>query len=520
MELGQIIKKVVKISGITILSRILGYVRDIIVAAHIGTGFLNDVFIATFKIANLFRAVFAEGAFNAAFVPLFVDSMAKNGKQSAMQFASEAQSLLTVILCILTIVMIVFMPIVITITTPGFAKTQYAFDLAVYLGRISFPYIIFISLAALYGGILNSFGVFSPFAATSIILNIVMIISALMDKYTPTAAHALTYGTLIAGVLEFLWMLFFLRKYKLLLLLCRPRITPIIRRMIKVMVPSIMSFGIMQVNILVSMMVVSLVQDGMSYVYYADRVVQLPIALISTAMGTVILPVLSRAFELKQRSDIEKIVYDSLSLVLFFAIPAMFATLYLAKDIVQVLFMRGSFSALSVKNTASALVALSVGIPAFCVNRLFTTIFYSHQNTSVPMKISILTMLVNVFVSVALLGSMRHVGVSIASSLAGWSNVLCSAVLLKKYYAFDMMWNTLKKEVLKFIFSSVCMIGIIHVTCMILYTICSSLFLLLCNVLLGLLSYFFMCYVVKSETYSMLRRGKDFGVVNEKVKVA
>lgn len=512
MRLNKIVSSIVRVSGITIISRILGYVRDVIVAAYLGTGLFNDVFIATFKVTNLFRSIFAEGAFSAAFIPVFLSTKAKEGENAAIRFASDAQSVLIVVLLIFTTVMIAYMPVIVAATTPGFTDTPYAFNLAVYLGRILSPYIIFISLAALYGGVMNSVGIFSPFAATSIVLNIVMIVAALCEQHASTPAHALTYGALTAGILEFLWMLFFAARYKLVLTLHYPKFTSKIRQCTKQMVPSFINFGIVQINVLASMMVASFVPDGMSYIYYADRISQLPIALIGTACATVVLPALSHAFELEQRKEIEKVVCHSMELVLFFAIPSMFGILYLAHDIIRVLFMRGAFSELSVQNTASSLIALSIGIPAFSLNRVLTAIFYSHRDTRTPMKISMITMVVNIVISFSLLGSMLHVGVSIASSIAGWLNVLCFAVMLKRSSRLYVTC-TIQRGIWKIIIASIFMVFCMHVMYVTFTTLGLHIkvFELLCLIFAGLLSYLFASHFLGNNMHQWLYDGETKG---------
>ena len=528
MSLSQVIKKAMRVSAITIISRFLGYIRDIIVAAQIGTGLLNDVFIAAFKIVNLFRAIFAEGAFSAAFIPIFLEVSTKKDKKSAMQFAAEVQSVLIIVLLIFTIIMIVIMPFVMLITTPGFAKIPHAFDLVVHLGRIIFPYIIFISLAAFYGTIMNSAGIFSPFAATSIVLNIVMIIAALSNKYAQTPAHALTYGSLIAGVFEFLWMIYFAKKYNLLLPIYKPKVTILVKKTITKMIPSIVNFGVIQINILVSMMIASLVTDGMSYIYYADRIAQLPIALIGTAIGTVVLPSLAKAFELEQKKRIEAITYHTFGMVLFFSIPSTFVILYLSEDIIRSLFMRGYFTELSVINTAAALTALSIGVPAFSMNRLLITIFYSHKDTHTPMKISIITMCVNIVISLLLLHDMKHVGICIAAAAAGWLNVICFIVILKrKRYLY--VTSKILKEIVKILISSCIMICVMHHTYKITETFrIESTFLphdinrtlismipLCCSMILGLLVYILTNYLFNSETYNLLLHHKKLDHIDD-----
>jgi putative peptidoglycan lipid II flippase len=507
VELNKVVRKTTKVSGITVISRIAGYVRDVVIAQYLGTSWLNDVFIAAFKLPNLFRALFAEGAFSAAFIPIFLETQVKYGRESAMKFAANVQAVLILFLMLFVTLFVVFMPLVIMLTTPGFANIPEAFNLVVKLGRIGFPYILFISLVALYGGVMNSAEIFSPFAFVSVIVNITMIIAAFCGYYVETVVHALIYGMVAGGILEFVWMLYFAKRNKLLLPLAKPQITSKIKKLMLRMLPSLVSFGVMQISVLISMIIASFIPGGMSYLYYADRIIQLPVALIGTAIGVVVLPSLSKAFSLKKFNESRKMVNYSFSFIIFFTIPAVVGIFYMAEDIVRLLFMRGQFTENSVVNTSSALLAFSFGIPAFSMNKLLTSMFYAQSDTKTPMKISIFTICINIMMASMFASIWRHVGIAMASSVAGWINLCCLSLILwnRNKRIFSPM--VLMKEISKIVVASIMLLVFLHYT----FIMCESLGILvnaitiLLIIFASVIFYFCVTYILRSEIcYSLL----------------
>ncbi len=458
MNFNKVIKSIASVSFITLISRILGYIRDAIIAAQIGTSIYNDIFIASFKLANLFRTLFGEGAFNSAFVPTFSGLLITKGKSYALRFASKMQAILILSLILFSVIMIIIMPLVINVTTPGFIGNSKAFSLTVELSRITFPYLFFISLAAFYGGIMNSSGLFAPFSATSIILNLVMIIAILLTKYTLTPAHALSYGVLIAGILELAWMLYFAKRYNLLVSWHKPKITKEVSKTLKNMVPSIIGSGVTQINIWIDMLIVSFIPGGMSYLYFSDRVMQLPLALIGTAIGIVMLPTLTQAIKSDNNENIAGLMQNSFNLIIFFSLPAAVGLVYLANDIVILLFMHGNFTINSVINTSNALIAFSIGLPAFIINKLLISISFAHGDSKTPVKVAWYTIISNAIISILLLEKLSHVGVALASSISAWINIFFLSLLLYKKKQLQIKKIPLLIEVLKYFISAVLML--------------------------------------------------------------
>ncbi|MFQ3307712.1 MAG: putative peptidoglycan lipid II flippase, partial [Candidatus Midichloriaceae bacterium] len=330
------------------LSRIFGFLRDMVIASKLGTGIYNDAFVAAFKLANMFRNIFSEGALSAAFIPEFSKVLKEKGKKDALIFASQIHSLLIISLFIFCVLIIIFMPEVIWYTTPGFRDDMHIYNLTVLFGRITFPYLLFISIASFYGGVLNAFNKFFAFSFAPIILNISCIIGLSLFDNLDTSSHTLSIATLVGGVLELLWMLFFLIKYNCGVSIIKIKMTPEVIRTLKKMVPIIISSGVMHINSWVSMVILSFFTGGLSYMYYADRIVHLPLALIGTAAGTVLLPKLAQRND-KNTSNIEN---HSIKFVLFLAIPATFALMLMSYDIIEILFQRDEFSSNSTRETA------------------------------------------------------------------------------------------------------------------------------------------------------------------------
>ena len=418
------------VSFYTLVSRMLGYIRDMVIAAELGTGILNDAFIAAFKLANLFRAIFAEGGLSSAFVPIFTKILVHDGEDKAKRFLECVNFYLAIILVFFTIIIIWIMPIIIEVTTPGFKEHKEIFELTVALARITFPYLLFISLAALYGSALNSIDKFFAFAFTPIILNIVMIMGVL---YMPAQnkGYSLSYSVLVAGILELLWMLYFLKNNNFLPQIMIPEFSKEVKLLIKRMIPGVISSGVMQINIWINMIFVSFIEGGMSYLYFAERVMQFPLAIIATTIATVLLPTLSKQL----RSNL-KLAFETqnatIRMVLFFAIPSTFGLVYFSEHIIKLLFEYGAFTHQSTLNTSYALMAFSSGLVAFSLVKIFTMNFHAHGDTKTPVKVAIVSIVFNCLLSIPFMQKFGYVGIALASSFAGWLNCILLFYLLVK----------------------------------------------------------------------------------------
>ncbi len=435
----SLLKNTFTISITTIISRILGYFRDVVIASHLGTGPLNDAFIAAFKFTNLFRNVFGEGAMTAAFVPMFNHKISKEGLSSSLNMAAVIHSILTISLIIFCGLMVLNMRYVLAITTPGFTSDSYYFELAIDIARITFPYLFFISLVAFYGGILNSLNKFIPFAATSIIFNISIIIFCSFFDFGATAAHNIAYGVLVAGALELIWMLFFLKINKISIKFHKPKLTHDVKTVLTRAGSSLFSSGIAQINTMVDMIIVSFIPGGLSYIYYADRLVQLPLAVVATATSTALLPSLSRYVAAIDDSKCLEAKEMALKVSGFFLIPSTLILCYFAEEITGFLLERGNFDSDSTLKTAAALRIISISLPAFAIIKLFNSSFYARGDTKTTVKVAGIALVLNIIIAISLVHKFNYLAASLASTISSWFTAIALIFISNKqrYYKFN-----------------------------------------------------------------------------------
>lgn len=416
MRLG---KAVVTVGGLTSISRFFGLLREMLMSHFLGASIVADAFIVAFKFPNFFRRFFAEGAFNAAFVPEFAGVLASEGKRKANEVANQVFSWLTLVLCIFVVLVVIFTPTIIHLIAPGFCSTPDRLQYAIEFTRITFPYILFISLAALLSGILNSLDRFAAAAATPVLLNIFMIGALLLTVKEP--GFALCVGVIVAGIIQFLWLYFVAMKQGFKLRLQRPVLNPSISKILKLMVPGAIGAGVMQINIFIDMMLASTLETGsLSYLYYADRLNQLPLSIFGIAIGTVLLPSLSKALRTNRQEEAMNLQEKALSLGLRLSIPSAIGLIVLSYPIIDLIYGHGSFSILHVQATAPALAAFAIGLPAYTVSKVFTTGFFAKQNTKTPLKIGMITVVINLILNLLLIGSFVHVGMALATGFAAW----------------------------------------------------------------------------------------------------
>ena len=437
----SLLRSVATVGSYTLLSRVMGFVRDILTAALLGAGPVADAFFVAQRLPNLFRSLFAEGAFSAAFVPLFAGTMAQQGKEAARLFAEDALAVLLAALLIFVLLGEIFMPSVMRLIAPGFAEDPDKFALAVALTRITFPYLLFIALVALQGGVLNSVDRFAAAAATPILLNLFLIAALLMmRRFGWHDGRALAWAITGAGLAQFLWLMFSCARAELGLRLPWPRLTPEVRRTLAIMGPGAIGAGVTQVNLLVSTALASFLPGGsVSYLYYADRLNQLPLGVVGIAVGTAILPPLSRHLRLGEDSAAVETQNRGLELALLLTVPAAVALAVLAQPILAVLFQRGAFSPTDTAATASALAAYAAGLPAFVLIKVLAPAFFARHDTATPVRVAITAMAVNLALTLILMQFFAHVGIALATSCAGWLNALTLLVLLvrREHFALD-----------------------------------------------------------------------------------
>jgi putative peptidoglycan lipid II flippase len=432
------------VGAATALSRVLGFVRDVLIAAAIGTGPVADAFIVAFRIPNLFRRLFAEGAFNAAFVPLYARTLEGEGEDAARQLAQEALSGLLSLLLILTALVEIAMPLLMFGLAPGFSGDPEKFDLTIVLTRIAFPYLIFVSVLALYSGMLNARGRFAAAAFAPAMLNVVFII-ALAGIFVSgfanqlVAGHILAWATLVGGVVQLAIVVWAASRGGTTLRLERPRWTPRLKRLTALAVPGLLSGGVTQINMVVGTIIASQVPGAVSFIYFADRIYQLPLGIVGIAIGIALLPELARQLRAGQHDIALNSQNRALEFAMALTLPATVALLVMPAPIIMVLFERGSFSAADTAATAAALLAFAAGLPAFIIIKVFSPGFFAREDTRTPMYFAAISVGVNIAVSLTLFPVLSYVGIAIATSVAGWLNGGLLAVTLwrRGHYRMD-----------------------------------------------------------------------------------
>ena len=456
----SLLKSSFKIGSLTLLSRLVGYIRDVMIASRLGAGMLSDAFFVSFRLPNIFRSLFAEGAFNAAFVPMFAKI---KDKEAAREFAERVFAVLLVALLAFTLLAQIFMPGLVWLLASGFEGEK--FQLSVMLTRITFPYLILISLVSLLGGVLNSVDKFGAVAFTPVLMNFSMIIAVLLlDGYFPNAAYAFSIGVMVSGVVQFGYLYSECRKAGYKLNLKRPHFTPEIKKLLKNMFPVMLGAGVLQINVLVNTQIASYVSDGaVSYLYYADRISQLPLAIIGTAIGTAMLPMLSRLFRENEVQKANETQNSAFEIAWFFSVPAAFGVLAIAGPIVSVLFERDNFSHADSIAVTRALWAYSLGIPAFVLMKIFTPGFYSTDDTKTPVKIAVACIVANLAISLTLIHIFHfdHMGLAIATSASSWLNVLLLIIALYKRKLFSFTEKT-SKNAIKILAASIIMAIVVY----------------------------------------------------------
>ncbi len=432
----NLIKSTSTFSFFTIISRLLGYVRDILIAVFLGAGPLADAFFVAFRIPNTFRRLFSEGTFNAAFVPSY--SSLLNKKKLSENFANNIFNLLILGLFLLVIIIEILMPIFVFLIAPGFEGDSQKIELAITLTRITFPFLLFISLASFFSAILNAHNKFAIASAAPIILNILLIGVLIFGKIlNDQLVYYLSYAVTISGILQFIFLYFFIKKYFSPRLKLNIKIDQKIKTFFKKLLPSIFSSGVTQINILVGTIIASFQASAVSYLYYADRVYQINLAIAGIAIGTVVLPQLSKYVQKNKIDKINLIQNKALELSLFLSIPAAIALLIGSEEIISSLFGYGSFDEGSVKNSAKALFYFGVGLPAFSLIKVFSTFFFARHNTQIPFYISLTSVLLNIFISIIFFKEIGFIIIPIATTISSWFNAILLFILLKKKNLFN-----------------------------------------------------------------------------------
>jgi putative peptidoglycan lipid II flippase len=432
------------VGAMTVLSRVLGFIRDVLIAATLGAGPIADAFFVAFRIPNLFRRLFAEGAFDAAFIPLFAKRLhGEDGAAAARAFAEQALAGLTLILVVFTLLGEIVMPWLMLLLAPGFAADPPKLALAILLARIALPFLLCMSLVALYSGMLNALGRFAIAALAPSLLNVVLIVVLLAciafdHGDQRAAAIALAWGIAASGLLQVLVVGVAAAKAKMRLSIRPPRFNADMRRLLALAAPALLAGGLTQLTVVLNTMIASLQDRVVSWLYYADRLFQLPLGVIGVAIGVVLLPELSHRLRANDHAGAIGAENRSLEIALVLTLPAAVALFVAAGPIVRVLFEHGAFSAVDAKATAAMLAALAPGLPAFVLIKVFHPGFFAREDTTTPMLYAGIGMGANVGLSLMLFVILGAVGIAIATTLAGWLHVGLLAGTLKSREEFAL----------------------------------------------------------------------------------
>lgn len=451
--MSGLLSKFATVGGASMASRVLGFFREALLAAALGAGPVADVFYTCFRFPNLFRRLFAEGAFNIAFVPLFAKELEGGGEEAARKFGQEVFSVLASWLLLFTALAILVMPwLVATVVAPGFVDTPEKFDLSVTMTRIMFPYLLCMSLVAMFSGVLNSLRRYFLAAIVPVLLNIILIavlvLGIILDWPDRQIGLGLAVGVLVSGFVQLAFLAWGVWRVGLGFRLTPPRLTAPVKRLLVLMGPGLLTGGVLQINLLIGT-IIATAQDGANALLnYADRLNQLPLGVIGIAVGVVLLPELSRALKADDRDQAEQLQNRSLEFALALTLPAAVGLMVIPEDIIRIVYERGAFTAQATSDTARALVAFASGLPAYVMLKVFQPAFFAREDMRTPFKFSVVMVVTNIVLSLYLFPTLGHVAIAVATSISAWVNLVLLAGTLWRRGDFKPDNQTLKRLVL------------------------------------------------------------------------
>ncbi|GEO83641.1 MULTISPECIES: murein biosynthesis integral membrane protein MurJ [Alphaproteobacteria] len=441
-----LMKKFVTVGGATLGSRVFGFARETLMAAALGTGPMADVFYAAFRFPNLFRRLFAEGAFNAAFVPLFAKEIEANGVDGAKRFSEEVFGVLFSVLVLITIVMELAMPLIVQwVIAPGFSDDPVKYSLTVRLATVMFPYLMCMSLTAMLSGMLNSLHHFFAAAIAPVFLNVLMIGALFWALYSgadpATTAWYLSWSVLAAGVLQMAVVYAGVRHAGMSLSFKFPRFTPNVKRLLVLAIPAAVTGGITQINQLIGQAIASGKEGAIAALQYADRIYQLPLGVVGVAVAVVLLPELARALKANHMKEAGTIQNRSIEFVLFLTLPAAAALWVLSDEIIRVLYERGAFSEQNTGVVASILAIYGIGLPGFVMIKALQPGFYAREDTRTPMRFTGISVVINSALAISLFPVLAERGIALAEATAGWVNTVLLFATLHRRGHLDWDWG-------------------------------------------------------------------------------
>lgn len=507
----SLVSSVATVGSFTMVSRVLGLIRDMLMAALLGAGPLADAYFIAAKLPNFLRRIFAEGAFNAGFVPLFARTLEGEGKAAARDFAAQAQAVLVAVLMPLVILAIIFMPWIISTVAAGLEVGTERYEAAVSLSRITFCYILFISLVALYSGILNSMSQFAVPAAAPIVLNLCLIAGLLLSYlWFDAPAYALAWSLAFAGVAQFLLVAIAVRRQGMALPVRLPRLSPEVKRLFYLILPAIFGASVAQISLLIDVLFVSQLDEGsFSYLYFADRVAQLPLGVIGVAVGTALLPLMSRQLRAGETAEAIQSQNRGIELALLLTVPAAIGIAVLSLPIVTVLFERGEFGSADSLATSAALSAYALGLPAYVLIKVLAPGFFAREDTKTPVKIAVACLTANIVFILLLIAPLQHVGVALATVLSSWLNAGLLGFVLYRRDLFSVS-DRLRQRLPRILVSGLAMAVIVWGIMPILAGLLPMILALGLTIVIGTLAFFAIAQAIRAfefnEVKAMLRR--------------
>jgi putative peptidoglycan lipid II flippase len=457
----SLVKKFMTVGGATLASRFLGFGREALMAAALGAGPVADAFYAAFRFPNLFRRLFAEGAFNAAFVPLFAKEIEAGGVEGARRFSEEVMGVLFSLLLVITILMELSMPFLVrTIIAPGFVSDPQKFNMTWSMALVMFPYLMCMSLTAMMSGILNSLHRYFAAAIAPVFLNVILIgvLGWVLWKGTDPfdAGMMMSWGVLAAGIIQLLIVVIAVRKAGITIGIRKPVLTPAVKRLLVLAAPAAVAGGITQINLVIGQMIASSKDGAISVLQYADRVYQLPLGVVGIAVGVVLLPEMARALKSNHMVEAGGIQNRSIEFALFLTMPAAVALWTISEPIVRVLYERGAFSADTTAVVSGTLAIFGLGLPAFVLIKCFTPGFFAREDTKTPMRFAGVSVAVNSALALLLFPIIAERGIATAEVVAGWTNAAMLYFMLRHrgHLAMD---EGLLRRVPRIVFSALVM---------------------------------------------------------------
>ncbi len=454
-------KGVLTVSSWTLLSRVMGMVREILLSTLIGAGPLLDAFVAAFRLPNIFRRFFAEGAFNAAFVPLFAKRY--ESKMEPNEFVNNVFANLLIILLILTSIAMIFMPVLVFLTAAGFTSDE-RFDLTVEFGRVMFPYILLISLGALFSGILNTAGRFALAAAAPVILNVVIVATLLIAWATNNEIIVwLVWSIPIAGILQLSLLWIATHRTGIKITLAFPKWNKDIAKLIKIAIPAALAGGVLQINLLVGQLVASQEPGAISFLYFADRLYQLPLGIAGIAVGTVLLPKLSRHLKSDDITQAQFTYSQSAEMIWFVALPSSVALCLIPLPLVSALFEHGKTTRHDALAISYATAIYGIGLPAFMIQKLLQPLYFAREDTKTPLRFALVSMILNAILAIGLLQIMGWIAVAIAASVSAWVTTILLWLRAKQFGQAASALKSSTDRIRRTFFASLAMGGILAV---------------------------------------------------------